>query len=952
MRETSNTLIKQNSQQPKHFRGGEKKVMKKSLSLLVAIAMVFSMFATVVSAAEVPNKPAGEYLNELGVIKGNGTDLKEDQTWKRQDIVVLLSRLLGQEEAAASTETTHEFTDVTNTFYDSYISWAAEEGLVQGKGNGKFGYNDELKNQEFYALVLRAFKLDVAYDDVPAKAVELELAEEGLDFAAIPTRGATYTSIVAALYTEVPGTGKTLGEVLGLIEIEAPAIAASAVGAKKLEVKFNKAVDTAAVKFAVKKGAATINIADEGVSFSADNKTATITLVNKLTEGDYTVTATGVGEEALTATIAAKDETVSKIEFLSDKAPIATGTSTTVAGSTYPDYEKISVSYKITNQYGENVNAAFESDVTFNPSKGSVTAEKGKLTLTSTNPYQINEIVVVTAVYSDNQTAVSATATLTVSAQSRVDKIEVTKVYNEAGKDLTTSSKFEDFYLIVDAYDQYGNVSTLNELNEQVSVFATNPTIFKIHDLKFVDGLGEEGDLVGLKLDAPDSTITFDGTNTVRFVTNFTGKTYNHDVVVGVGQDLYELTLNRPDQVVAAGDKPVKIPFTAIDKNGQPLTTIDAKQVNLSGGAKLGYDYVNKKSYIEWTVLGKGTHVVTAFVPSSNKFSQVQIKVEDAAVVSSVGNVKDLNRNIQAGAVQVIKADNVVVFDQHGREVEKDAAFFAKYSIKVTDAASASPKVAVNDTIDNKDDVVTLSAIAKGTEAVKFELVENGVAVKNSAFDFRVSVLNLSDIDSFEVADLPLIHATNANTHAVDLKVVGKRGNADVTVASSVYAVTTTNSDLTYADGKLTAAAGAAGTDANKTVDAKVIVQVGAATGPVTITKDVKVSNATPKVDTLKAEKAVVTLGTGDVATAFAKVFAELSAKDQYGKTISTTATDVSFVKLVSNFEGDLKAEHVDGNGTTTVGFKAGVTFKAGDAFQVTYTSNTGKSVTIKAVVE
>jgi hypothetical protein len=74
MRKTSNSLSTHYSQQPKQFRGGEKKVMKKSLSLLVASSMVLSMFASAAYAAEDTKAPTQDEkfaaLKELGIFSG------------------------------------------------------------------------------------------------------------------------------------------------------------------------------------------------------------------------------------------------------------------------------------------------------------------------------------------------------------------------------------------------------------------------------------------------------------------------------------------------------------------------------------------------------------------------------------------------------------------------------------------------------------------------------------------------------------------------------------------------------------------------------------------------------------------------------------------------------------------------------------------------------------------
>jgi len=290
MRETSNSLSKQNSQQPKQFRGGEKKVMKKSLSLLVAIAMVFSMFAAVASAAE--KQTAGEYLQEIGVIKGNlEGNLNEDKEWKREDLTVLLSRLLGVEKAASEHANTHEFTDVTNSFYDGYISWAKEEKLMEGKGNGKFGYNDPLTNQQFAAVVLRALKVEVEYADVPKVAVESKLVAADTDFAANALRGVTYDVIVKALNTEVTGTGKKLGTILGLKGFEVTdlkLVSASAVVASEIKLNFNTkvaAIDAKDVVVTDKNGAEVF--VEEA---KADGETVTVKLASTLTnDAEYTV---------------------------------------------------------------------------------------------------------------------------------------------------------------------------------------------------------------------------------------------------------------------------------------------------------------------------------------------------------------------------------------------------------------------------------------------------------------------------------------------------------------------------------------------------------------------------------------------------------------------------------------------------------------------------------------
>ncbi|MBO9599846.1 MAG: hypothetical protein J7559_18745, partial [Cohnella sp.] len=145
-------------------RGGEKKVMKKSLSFLLAIALVFGMFSAMASAATPTATEAGTLLKDLGVLKGDASgDLKENDVWARQDIVLILARLLGQGDAAAATAKSHTYADVPKTAsqeYNGTLSWARENNYVNGHSATKFGWGEKLTVKDFAAIVLRVLGKD------------------------------------------------------------------------------------------------------------------------------------------------------------------------------------------------------------------------------------------------------------------------------------------------------------------------------------------------------------------------------------------------------------------------------------------------------------------------------------------------------------------------------------------------------------------------------------------------------------------------------------------------------------------------------------------------------------------------------------------------------------------------------------------------------------------------
>ncbi|WP_435167149.1 S-layer homology domain-containing protein [Paenibacillus glycanilyticus] len=164
MRKTSNSFSKQNSQQPKVFRGGEKKVMKKSLLSLALAGSMLSALAVPAFAAtpsDVVGKPvqtAVEELTALGIINGyaDGT-FKPDNTITRAELAKIVIVATGNESAAnLMANTAPSFKDVKKgAWYTGYINAAAAKGFIQGY-NGNFRPNDPIKFEEVTAILVRA----------------------------------------------------------------------------------------------------------------------------------------------------------------------------------------------------------------------------------------------------------------------------------------------------------------------------------------------------------------------------------------------------------------------------------------------------------------------------------------------------------------------------------------------------------------------------------------------------------------------------------------------------------------------------------------------------------------------------------------------------------------------------------------------------------------------------
>jgi len=220
--------------------------MKKTLSLLLVLAMVLSSFSFAF-AAEAEKTP-GEILKDLGVLTGNAEgDLMLEDELSRQDMIVLLSRVLGQEDEAKAFKGEMSFKDVNDPFYKPYIAWAEANKLTNGVEEGKFGFGRAVTEQEVATLMLRALGYnDVEFKDVPAKAAELGLVAKDADLTVNCKRARMAEITLAALGTKMNGSDKTLAEKLG-IEMPKPekleVVEVKADNLKEIKVVFNKAVD-------------------------------------------------------------------------------------------------------------------------------------------------------------------------------------------------------------------------------------------------------------------------------------------------------------------------------------------------------------------------------------------------------------------------------------------------------------------------------------------------------------------------------------------------------------------------------------------------------------------------------------------------------------------------------------------------------------------------------------
>lgn len=93
---------------------------------------------------------AVEYAFENGLMVGTGSGtFSPNATTTRGMIVTILHRLENSPEAKAS-----DFNDVAdNAWYSEAVAWAAEQKIVSGYGDGKFGPADPLTREQLVTIL-------------------------------------------------------------------------------------------------------------------------------------------------------------------------------------------------------------------------------------------------------------------------------------------------------------------------------------------------------------------------------------------------------------------------------------------------------------------------------------------------------------------------------------------------------------------------------------------------------------------------------------------------------------------------------------------------------------------------------------------------------------------------------------------------------------------------------
>jgi len=539
--------------------------MKKSLSVLVAGAMVSSMFASVAFAADLTTEQKLQALINAGIFdpEGTGNGFELDAKMTREQLAKILAKLMGLQELPGTS-----YTDVEADRWSAGFIQAVSKAnppLMDGQWEGIFNPSGTVTIEELATVAVRALNLEVKNNaevdgevsdwakGYVAAAVSAGLIGELSDY----TKPAIRSQLVEATYAAKEALDDAKSPNVSVVS-------AKATGVQKIEVTFSKAVDTTKAKLSLKKGA--VDIALNAPTWSEDGKTATVTLKDaKITEGEYTVTLSGVeniGEDS--ASFVGENEKVTKLEFAT--------ASDTIAQST-----KARVQFRAVNQYGENVSLNAGSFTATTPGFSShVTKDNAgafvvniDTTTMNGNPTHPGQTIIPVYIY-ENDSRISVSKNFQLGVAPFVQKMELGEPQYSGNK--KSLSAVGDYVTIpVTLYDQYGNPVPFDHKSNWGQHVFTSPYTTAFEEAKFEDydddNFGELRIALKERVEtSQDFTVTaqIDGGNASTKISVTSAKLAT------------KIELGEPTDVFAEGDeRDIYIPIIAYDADGNRLSADD-----------------------------------------------------------------------------------------------------------------------------------------------------------------------------------------------------------------------------------------------------------------------------------------------------------------------------------------------------------------------------------------
>lgn len=253
-------------------------IFKRMTGYLLTVCLVVSLFN--VSYAETDTRTSDDkatILEELNILKGNGTDFALDDQLKRSEAATFIVRLMGKEDVVNDQKakyTNSGFTDVSDMdWFVQYVGYCKENGIIDGYLDNTFKPNDYVSEKGFLKLLLTAmgyvYNEDFTWNEVYATAYEAGIVDDSTYLTKVDDN-TTYTrrDVVEVIYTTLQSEHKVTkmrmaqsfidmsvitieaAESYGLIEddIQTEIVSIKTIDEHTLEISFNEPLNAIAAE--------------------------------------------------------------------------------------------------------------------------------------------------------------------------------------------------------------------------------------------------------------------------------------------------------------------------------------------------------------------------------------------------------------------------------------------------------------------------------------------------------------------------------------------------------------------------------------------------------------------------------------------------------------------------------------------------------------------------------
>ncbi len=926
--------------------------LKKFLAVILTVVLLTSM--TIPTLAAVVNTEEALKLQAIGLMAGGPADLKLDEGLNRIQGLTFAIRAAGKEAEALSMSDSEvqsilayvvdkdKIPNWANGYAHKYVAYAVKNKYTLGTDSSilpkvKFGPNDSISGTSFMVFLMKSGMGygEVNTANVVGEAIDANIvtASQAINYGTKPelirddAAGILYTATMSGINSD----GRKLIDTLvqsgfvkkqnaldaGFIkeEVEIITMTAKPLGARKIEVFFSQAIDTSKATIDITRDYLKPSV--KAITYSNDNKTATIEFNSDLTDGNYLVTVTGVNSTVLTATVSMAPSKLTTIKFASDVA-VKRGNDVTVR-------------VIAEDQYGDDVTSRlYNSTIIASPAGSGTSIANGVITVkgTSTDTFKVDSYVVITIV--DITSGKSESKNFKVAASASVSNISFGDItsddedYKNSTIDVTAmTTNAHKYYLPVKLTDQNGNVIGAEDIGN-VQIYSTNPQVVKLDDVPIVNHK-DKGTVIKFK----DTGLDINGNALIVVFVPTTGATATKTIEVLSDPKIDKVILSAPTGTIKQGT-PVKLPISVVDLynnavalkdiefsgSGSTLILNKSTVLNANGATfNIEKDYATGATNI--MITPTASNIVITVTTATSNFNHLNLTALEASIPKAIYGIKsDFASMLTNDSGLSTKIEGKVIFtDQYGDQMPAPAykAVRSNYSSYYY---VISKKTGLGSTVFDASTGTIYATKTPGTDTYVIELLDQNSKVIDTE-DINIRVINPSDITSFGIDELDSFYTDIAGiaTHRQTVTIHGLYDSKRVVINQNMIVNISASNGLTGFDSntRIYTPVNINTNGQDKTAILTVYVNNGARLIP--ITKEVVFSDAMPQAKEVMVKYDGVTVNTDSIIIPYNDLNnrsllnltgdnskLSISAKDQYG--VERSITSYNFVVTGNNTSG------------------------------------------------